>query len=311
MTNKRLDITTVIGRFVYGSLYKPYTKDAAGNPLTFKDGSPRSEYRVGLAIRKGQEQHWTQTPWGQLIYQFAEQNFLNGQCQSPYFSWKITDGDATLARTPNAKRPCDKEGYPGHWVLSWSNSIPPQVCDTSGMKLLEVDRVKPGDYIQIHGNIAANKSDKTPGIYFNLVFVAFAGVGARIHAGPDITQVQWGGALPPEAQPINSAPTIAPFGTPSGMPPVFTPPVLPAVTSQVQMAPSVMPAHLATHVTNVQPYPNILNAAPSAPSIPMPTPAAAPVRKMTDKAAGFTYEQFIAVGHTDESLIREGFMVMA
>lgn len=299
MTNKRLDITTVIGRFVYGSLYKPYTKDTLGNPLTFKaDGSPRSEYRIGLAIRKGQEQHWNQTSWGQLIFNFAQQAFPGGQTQSPYFSWKIIDGDSTIPNRNN-KKPCDKEGYPGHWVISWSNNIPPVICDTQGQKILEIDRVNKGDYIQVHGNVAANKSVETPGLYFNSVFVAFAGIGERISDGPDLASVQWGGQLPPEAKPIGSMPSTMPFGTPSGMPPVQQAPMQ-------QYMPPAQPAPMP----HVQPYPNILNTQPA---IPMPTPAPAhvPTRIMTPKAAGFTYEQFLSIGHTDESLVREGYMVVS
>jgi hypothetical protein len=47
--------------------------------------------------------------------------------------------------------------------------------------------------------------------------------------------------------------------------------------------------------------------APTPPTPPAPAPA--PGRVMTPKAGVFTYEQLLAAGHTDESLIREGYML--
>jgi hypothetical protein len=50
-------------------------------------------------------------------------------------------------------------------------------------------------------------------------------------------------------------------------------------------------------------------AAPMAPPAAPPAPPAAPVHQMTPKAAGTTYEQFIAAGWTDELLVQHGMML--
>lgn len=60
----------------------------------------------------------------------------------------------------------------------------------------------------------------------------------------------------------------------------------------------------AAMFANVAPAP----AAP-APIAPPPAPPAAPVRTMTPKAAGATYESFISNGWTDALLIEHGYMM--
>lgn len=50
-------------------------------------------------------------------------------------------------------------------------------------------------------------------------------------------------------------------------------------------------------------------AAPAPMMAPPPAPPAAPVRTMTPKAAGATYEAFVANGWTDAMLIEQGYMM--
>ena len=61
----RVNIVTPVGRLVMGSLYKPSTKDADGNPLVYKTGlkagQARSNYFLALAIPKTGEGHWKHT----------------------------------------------------------------------------------------------------------------------------------------------------------------------------------------------------------------------------------------------------------
>ena len=69
-----------IGRMVCGSVYQGNNKDAEGNPLVIKKGpnagQPRVDYYFAIAIPKGAETHWNQTPWGQIIYGVARLFFF-------------------------------------------------------------------------------------------------------------------------------------------------------------------------------------------------------------------------------------------
>jgi hypothetical protein len=68
------------------------------------------------------------------------------------------------------------------------------------------------------------------------------------------------------------------------------------------------PAPVATPAPTQAP----VAAAPKPPKKPAATPAPAPlVKTMTEKAGQFTYDQLIAEGWDDETLIAEGMMVMA
>ena len=56
---------------------------------------------------------------------------------------------------------------------------------------------------------------------------------------------------------------------------------------------------------------SVLGAAPAPVAAPVAAPApVAPVKVMTEKAAGATYEQFIASGWADAQLIEQGYMIM-
>ena len=80
--SEAISLLTPIGRMVAGSMYKPNDKAFDGSPLVVKSGpnagQPRVEYYFGLAIPKGSEQHWSQTEWGQLIYNAGVQGFPGG-----------------------------------------------------------------------------------------------------------------------------------------------------------------------------------------------------------------------------------------
>ena len=205
------NLLTPVGRMVAGSMYNPNTTDYQGNPLTTKTGpnagQPRQEYFFAVAIQKGQEQHWSQTEWGQIISQVGFAGFPNGEAQNRQdFAWKITDGDST---TPNRNNvaPCSKEGYPGHWVLAFSSSFAPRLYNGDGtQQLTDVDAIKNGYYIQVSGSVEANGNTNNPGIYLNHSMVALAGYGEEIHSGPDPLSVGFGG------QPLPAGASATPLG---------------------------------------------------------------------------------------------------
>ena len=132
--SQRVNITSPVGRIVMGSLYDPSTTDAEGKPLVVKTGpnagQPRVNYFFALAIPKGAEPHWAHTPWGQQIWNVGNQAFPNA-AQSPAFAWKIEDGDSQI---PNKKgrKPCDNEGWRGHWILKFSGGFAPKVYQQEG-----------------------------------------------------------------------------------------------------------------------------------------------------------------------------------
>ena len=281
--------TTPVARIVDGSLYKAQDKDADGKPLVVKSGpnagQPRVTYYFGLAIPKGRETHWAQTEWGALIYSEGSTAFPQAHL-APSFAWKVTDGDSTI---PNkkGKRPCDREGFPGHWVLHYASSYAPKVYGDGGATLfLEVDRVKPGHYVQVYGSVGGNGSQQNPGIFLNHSMVCFVDFGQEIVVGADPTSVGF------TAQRAPSAPGAAPaFGAP-----------------HAPVAPPAVPVHTAPPAVPVVPNPAILAIPPAVPNVP-PVPVAPPAKVLTPAgtAAG-TYESFIAAGWTDAQMVQHGYL---
>jgi len=314
MAGSRTNFTTPVGRLVAGSLYKPSTTDAEGRPLVVKSGTtagqPRVDYYFALAIPKGAEaQHgafgWMATEWGAKI-RAAGEAFLAHAAQLPGFAWKVKDGDSTV---PNkrGKRPCDQEGHKGHWIVSFSSGFAPKVYTLIGQKepqlVAQVDAVNLGDYVQVNGDVDGNNSQSQPGVYVNHGMVCLVGYGERIVVGPDVASAGFGAAaLPPGASatpPAGFAPPVA-----------AVPPVMPAVPPVMPPAAPPMPAAVppAATVAPIVPNPAFLQV-PGAPLPPVPAaPPAAPARVMLPPANGATYEQLIAAGWTDATLVQHGLM---
>lgn len=294
------------GRLVWGSVYNPREKDAEGKPLLIKTGpnagQPTKRWSFGVAIAKGSEAHWNQTKWGSDIYNTAARAWPNGQFQAPSFAWKVTDGDSTV---PNkaGKKPCDREGYRGCWVLAFDSSYAPQLYDRFGEKpLQEPGMIKTGYFVEINGTVAGNGSGNQPGMFLNPGMIAFTAYGDEIVGGPDASSVGFGKApLPPGA---SAVPLSAMGGAPA---------VPPAAPSPPQQSPTYTgtlasdAAHLAG-ATYVQPNPGILMPPPP-PTAPVAPPA--PARVMTAQAGGATYEQMVGAGWTDALLIQHGMMIMS
>lgn len=277
MANKPLVITTPVGRLVGGSLHEPKTTDFDGKPLVVKTGpnagQPRKSYDFAIAIAKTPGvQHWASEAWGAPIWALGHAEFPNGETQRPDFAWKITDGDSQI---PNKrmKKPCDNEGYKGHWIIWFSSGQSPRVYNANGtQQILEANAVKPGYYIQVFGNVTDNKPSQSPGIYINHNMVAFSGVGAEINFGPDVSAAGFGqnAALPPGAV---------------------------AYTGQAITPPPGVPA------TGATPPPP-----PAPPAAAAPPPAAPTGPVMLPAAQGQTYAAMLAGGWTDALLVQHGMM---
>jgi len=275
-----------------GSLYKPQTTDADGKPLVVKSGpnagQPKVTYFFALAVPKNPgETHWSQTPWGQLIYKAGAEAFPQAHV-APSFAWKVVDGDSTV---PNKKgiAPISREGYKGNWVISFSSGFAPKIYNADGTQaIIEEDAVKLGYFVQVNGDVDGNGSGQNPGVFINHSMVALSAYGPEIVVGPDASSVGFGNA------PLPAGASLTP-------PASFTPPAQPAAVAQ-QAFPPVGVA--AVQAAPVQPNPAFLQVPP-----PVPTaPPAAPVRVMLPAAQGATYEAMIAAGWTDALLIQHGMM---
>src|SRR5437764_11094603 len=120
MADNEIRFTTPVGRMIGGSLYEGKTADDKGQPYIYKTGKnkgqPYTQFNFGVAFPKTPgATHWANEPWLQGVWNLGHAAFPQGQATRRDFSWKIIDGDSTEANKA-MKRPCDQEGYPGHWV---------------------------------------------------------------------------------------------------------------------------------------------------------------------------------------------------
>lgn len=302
----KTDILTPVGRIVAGDVFKANTTDAQGRPLTIKTGpnagQTRTEYYFALAIPKTDPTYNTEVL--AKLQATAKAGFptmfdANGQCVRPDFAWKIVDGDSTVPNQNNTV-PSTKEGYPGHWVLSFKGGFAPKVYSKGGEAVItDPEQVKRGYYVRVYGSVAANGDTQKPGVYLNPSMVELVGYGDEINSGPDGGAI-FGGApaanLPAgaSATPLAGTPIAqAPAAAPQPVAPVAAP-VAPAAAPQVQPA---------------QDFLNPQGAAPAAPVAPAaPQPVAAPVAPKTYNVQGaeYTAEQLKAGGWTDEQIATLG-----
>lgn len=192
MTSPTNEIKTPVGRLVGGHPMdqRPNTDDKTGAAKMQKDGvTPSTSAYVGLALPKGTETDWKQTPWGQQIYQAGTMGWPNGEHGAPTFAWKVTDGDSPV---PNKKGkvPNQREGWPGNWILHCSTGIPIK-CYHAGrydptQQIQNRAEIKPGDYCRLVLNARGNAPSESPGVYLNptLFELSRPGVEIQLDNGP-------------------------------------------------------------------------------------------------------------------------------
>lgn len=287
----KTDFLTPVGRLVQGDPFEAQTKNMQGQPLMTMSGQPTQRYFIAVAFRKDDPQ------WPALkarLVQVAHADFPTlvdaaGNCSHPRFSWKIADGDGV---DDNGKSNAGKEGFAGHWVVKFSSSFAPR-CFHAGHyapheQIQDVNAIRRGYFVRVAGTVEGNSNPQKPGLYVNLNMVELAGIGPEISNGPDASTVFGGAAapLPVGASPLPMHVGAAPAAAPS--------------------MPAAMPAPATVPVLPTMPNPGILGgpAAP-APLPPVPVPAAP---QLTAKAAGFTYDQLLAAGWTDDALRAHGYL---
>jgi hypothetical protein len=296
------EFTTPVGRLVMGSLYKPQTTDADGHPLVVKQGvnqgQPKVNYFFALAIPKGAEQHWSQTPWGQDIYNSGKEGFPQAHL-APSFAWKVVDGDSTV---PNKKgiAPSTRDGYRGNWVISFNSGFASKIYNKDGSApIVEPDAVKLGYYVQVNGTVDGNNSQQNPGVFINHNMVALSAYGEEIFVGADPLKAGFGDAALPAGAlatpPANSQFSNVGVGTAIGFP--------------QQPQANAFP-HQAAQFAAAGPFTGQQGGFP--PPVPnraiLNIPTAPAARQMTPLANGATYEQMIGAGWT-EALLREHGML--
>jgi hypothetical protein len=284
-----------VARLIMGDVYDPNDRDADGNPLVIKNGpnagQPRVDFFMGVAIQKTRGvTDWRQTEWGAPIFAegaaaFPQQHLARG------FAWKVEDGDSQEPNTRGHKI-CDREGARGHWVVRLGGGYAPRLFTREGneYKQLPSGRETPaearvlklGHYVQCQVTVEGNRSQQRPGLYLNHSMVLHVGYGPEIIVGPRAADVF--GAAPAALPPGASATPVGVRSMPVAAPPA--------------VAPAPAPVAVAPHATILEPV------------LPPPVPAAAPApaRVMTAKAAGQTYEAFVAAGWSDQQLVQHGYM---
>jgi hypothetical protein len=311
------DILFPIGRLIGGSVTVGSDTDSKGQKRITKTGAnagqPFFQFSFGVAYPKNGTTSWTQTDWGAKIYVAGQEGYPNGEIQRADFSWKVIDGDSQI---PNKKlkKPCDQQGYPGHWVVWFSSGAAPKLYDIIGNKqgdpprpLIAPMEILPGYYVQVYGSAKDNKPSETPGVYINHSMVALAGYGERITQGPDANEVGFGGgALPVGAStvPVGGMMATTPAALPGAAvappPGAVVPPPGAVAPPPVHVAPN--PAILAGGVPPAPPAP--------APAPPPPAPAADPMgappgRRMIGT---YTYQQLKDANYSDEQMIAQNYM---
>lgn len=335
------------GRVVQGSLYKAQDKDANGQPRIYppghaKAGQPKISYFFAVATPKNGEAAWWETAWGRDCLAIGQQAWPQGQWQQGSFAWKIEDGDSQVPNKRGRKN-ASTEGMPGHWIINFSSSFAPKICDERGQPLLQPDLVKPGYWVEVLGTVKSNETASNPGIYMNHDHVAFRGVAKEIYQGVDPSTVGFGrsslppgvgipqpGATMPSAvavpgQPMmpGQMPAMQPAmpGVPSaqvpGMPAM---PGVPGAAMQPAMPQAAQPMPVVPHQGFLQPpgtpgaMPGV-PAMPSAPAMPQAAPVAvvcplgAPMGYKMANLNGPRYEAFRAQGWQDVQLMQAGHMV--
>lgn len=286
-----------VGRMIGGNLYKMFQrKNDDGTPKFQQDGvTPVMQASFGVAFAKDPAfPHWSQTSWGQKVMSVGAAGYPD-HYQHPDFAWKVTDGDAKNGKKPGSKAPCTLAGYPGHWVIWFSQSWQPKLCNADGTQVLtQEDAIVPGYFVQVLADVIDNKPSKSAGVYMNPKAVALSGYGEKIvGAGEvDTTKAGFGGALPAGASAVPvgamTAAAPAPLTLAAAPAPASAAPILPAIPVVVQ--------------------PNTAYMAPPPVAAPAPPPVAVPrIVKNATTGESADYAQMCSIGWTDALLAQHGW----
>lgn len=245
----KFEVLTEVARLVGGHpMVDQVQHDDTGRPKTDASGQTVTARYIGVAVPKNGSTDWKTTEWGQKIVLAAQAGWPNGEWQSPTFAWKITDGDSQI---PNKKgrKPCEREGYPGHWVLQLQTQLGIKCYHANHYdpheQIQDKNEIKAGDYCRVLIGAKANAPSQSPGVYLNpeLFELTRAGQEIVLDSGPSAADAF--GASPAQAAAPLAQPAPAQAAAPLAQP-----------------APAPQPA-----VAAVQPAPDFLNAPAPAPEV--------------------------------------------
>lgn len=325
MTKTREPFTTPVGRLVQGDPFVPQTKDQQGNLRVIKSGpnvgQPAPQFFIAVAFPKMDPANPTATnaEFNAFYAQLdkvarAEWPSLfptpGGPCVNPLFTFKVKDGDGM---DRNGKSNAGKEGFAGHWVVSFASAYAPKIVRPTSPGVWETltdhASVKRGYYVRVNGTISGNDSPNTPGLYVNLDMIELVAYGPEIVSGPDAaTAFAAPAALPPGASAVPPAASPAMPGATPGAPPA--PLAVPGAGATASPAASPVPASPPAYTGHMTPpLPGASTAAAPPPPVSAPPATGSPTSPaMTAAAAGATYESFIAAGWTHDQLVANGYI---
>ena len=235
------EITTPLGRIVWGDPIKPHHKTDNDNKKVFDDeGKPVMEISFGVAIPKADFQAHV---WPAMAAEAAK-GYPNGIPGN--FAWKWTDGDAIDNK---GKSYSDRDGYGGCYVLSVSTRFeaPPVMIYRDGA-YYQVDKIKRGDYVQVNLTFVVNMPKNAtykPSLYVNPKMTLLCYEGDEIKGGEAADPTQAFGAAPQQyAPPVGARPVgMAPqqMQPDMGQPQMGQPMQQPAMQPQMQQQPAMQP----------------------------------------------------------------------
>lgn len=298
MSKTREPFTTPVGRIVQGDAFVAQTKDQQGNLRVVKSGpnvgQPAPQFFIALSFPKMDPRNpavpnaefeafhamldrVARTEWPHLF------PTPGAPCVNPLFTIKVKDGDG---RDRNGKLNSEKEGFAGHWVVSFASAYAPKVVHATSpgvwTTLTDPASIKRGYYARIAGSTSSNENPANPGLYVNLDMIEF------VAYGPEIVSV--GG---PDAATAFATPAVMPAGASA------TP-----LASGGAMPGATLPPGYSGHLEVVAPPPPASYVAPP----PPPPPPASAIIAMTPAANGLSYEEYIKGGWTHAQLVASGML---
>lgn len=221
-----------------------------------------------------------------------------GGCIRSDFAFKLKDGDGY---DTNGKPHALKEGWKGCWIVqisTYAGAMRVVNGLTANSPITEVgsgpNHIKTGDFaiccLDIKTNGWAGDGQSKPGIFMNPDLLQLVGYGDAIVSGPNPDEM------------LKDAAAAAGGYVPAGM----------SATPSAAPLPGALPQPLALPGT-AGPLPTALGLPSITPPVALALPAvvAAPQYTLSPEAvaAGHTKEALNALGHTDESLVANGYLV--
>lgn len=295
-----LELVIDNARLVQGHPLESQQRKKEGAPVFREDNTPSMEVYFAIAVAKGAEVQqapqlghqpqdaWKGTVWGAQIVERAAVDWPTGEYLNPIgFAWKIEDGDSQFPNQ-NGKKNCDREGFPGHWIIKGTTGLGIKVWDGTNpvgamREIIDKNELKCGDYGSAAFQVKGNSPAKSKGMYINPTAFMFTRAGAQIisSAGTDSATL-FGRATAPA---MTAAPNVQSANVAQGMPAPATggaaiAPVNAAIAPATAPAPMAMAAASSVPpaaVPAVAPHNDFLNVGGAAAQSVAPVNAVVPV----------------------------------